>query len=62
MTLPMGAFLPISSPAAVLAFRFRMPRPSNYISLGHQCPDGLEELWCAEVRNWLPEDMLVSSP
>ena len=39
ITLPLRAFLPINSPAAILAFRFHMPRPSNYISLGHQCPD-----------------------
>lgn len=55
VSLPLRAFLPISSPAAILAFRFHMPQPSNYISLGHKCPNGLEDLWCAEVKHWLPQ-------
>ncbi|CAD0210266.1 hypothetical protein AGRHK599_LOCUS281 [Rhizobium rhizogenes] len=59
INLPLRAFLPISSPAAILAFRFHMPRPSNYVSMGHKCPNGLEELWRAEVRHWLPPDALA---
>lgn len=54
ITLPLRAFLPIRSPSAVLKFRFHMPEPSNYISLGHNRIPGLEELWRAEVRRWLP--------
>ena len=59
ISLPFRAFLPISSPAAIVAFRLHMPRSSNYISLGHNCPSGLEELWRAEIRHWLPQDKLA---
>jgi len=32
VSVPLAAFLPVSSPAAILAFRFHIPSPSNYIS------------------------------
>lgn len=54
ITLPLRAFLPIRSPAAILAFRFHMPQGTNYVSLGHKCPSGLEKLWRADVEHWLP--------
>ncbi|MBA4766196.1 MAG: hypothetical protein K2Q29_06595 [Sphingomonadales bacterium] len=52
--LPKRAFLQIKSPAAIVAFRFHIPSPSNWVSLGHSCPEGLATLWSGEVNKWLP--------
>jgi len=51
--LPKRAFLPISSPAAILALRMQMPNPSNYMSLAGvgDLPAGL---WARELEAWKP--------
>jgi hypothetical protein len=62
ISLPIKAFLPIRSPAAIVAFRFHIPSPSNYISLGcaamkqderdKTLAESLKMIWRAEVSYW----------
>lgn len=48
--------LPIKSPKAIVQFRFHLPRPSNWMSLGSKdlgvWPPEIPNLWELEVRQW----------
>jgi len=50
--LPKRAFLPISSPAAILALRMQTPGPSNYMSLAGE--GDVIGLWSHELEAWKP--------
>lgn len=58
IVVPFKAMIPIKSPAALLSFRLDIPSPSNYVPIGrlpsHRV-SGLEELFRAEIRDWLPQ-------
>lgn len=51
--LPKRAFLPIASPAAILALRMAMPDPSSYMRLAGQGDLG-PGLWARELDAWRP--------
>lgn len=63
LKIPFRAFLPVSSPAAVIALRFHLPNPSNYISLirpayelvmgGEGINADLNEIWEESVSPWV---------
>jgi hypothetical protein len=48
--------LPIESPKAIVQFRFHLPSPSNWMSIGSKdlgvSPPGIPNLWELEVSQW----------
>lgn len=58
ITIPLRAMLPIKSPSAILALRFGLPHPTNYVSIGRLpfeggAPETFKELWRANVGQWV---------
>ena len=58
VTIPLRAMLPIKSPSALLAFRFGLPSPTNYVSLGRLSfdegvPETFKEIWRGAVGQWV---------
>ncbi|WP_421707523.1 hypothetical protein [Algihabitans sp.] len=58
ISLPKQAMLPIRSPAALVAFRFHLPWPSNWISLGrlsNEQPEVIKNHWRSEIGQWVTQ-------
>ena len=62
ITLPIAAFLPIRSPAAVIALRFHLPSPTNYASVIRTACELAErrevvkefgEIWRESIAPWV---------